>query len=63
MADNYGTALLGLHHRADIHQDSTVMVTAAAGGLGLAAVDVAVNVYRAKVRNTVYKLSILNPCK
>ena len=49
LADNYGTALLGLHHRADISTDSTVLVTAAAGGLGLAAVDVAANVYKAKV--------------
>lgn len=47
--DTYATALIGLHRRADITEDSTVLVTAAAGGLGLAAVDLAANVYKAKV--------------
>ena len=50
LAENYGTALLGLHRRAQIGTSSNVLVTAAAGGLGLAAVDLAANVYKSKVR-------------
>lgn len=49
LLDTYGTALLGLHRRAEVEEDDTVLVTAAAGGLGLAAVDLAANVYKAKV--------------
>ena len=49
LLDTYGTALLGLHRRAEVEADDTVLVTAAAGGLGLAAVDLAANVYKAKV--------------
>lgn len=49
LADTYSTALLGLHRLAKIHEGSTVLVTAAAGGLGLAAVDLASSVYKAKV--------------
>lgn len=49
LLDAYATALLGLHRRAEVEEDDTVLVTAAAGGLGLAAVDLAANVYKAKV--------------
>ncbi|XP_045624282.1 quinone oxidoreductase-like protein 2 homolog [Procambarus clarkii] len=49
LVDTYATALIGLHRRAEVGEDSTVLVTAAAGGLGLAAVDLAANVYKAKV--------------
>ncbi|KAI9564456.1 Quinone oxidoreductase-like protein 2-like protein [Daphnia sinensis] len=49
LLDTYGTALLGLHRRAEVEADDSVLVTAAAGGLGLAAVDLAANVYKAKV--------------
>lgn len=49
LADTYATALIGLNRRAEINENSTVLVTAAAGGLGLAAVDLAANVYKAKV--------------
>ncbi|KAK4309027.1 hypothetical protein Pmani_019287 [Petrolisthes manimaculis] len=49
LVDTYATALIGLHRRANIHEGSTVLVTAAAGGLGLAAVDLASSVYKAKV--------------
>lgn len=49
LLDTYGTALLGLHRRAEVEANDTVLVTAAAGGLGLAAVDLAANVYKAKV--------------
>ncbi|XP_065331865.1 quinone oxidoreductase-like protein 2 homolog [Cloeon dipterum] len=49
LTDAYATALLGLARRAQLQEGDTVLVTAAAGGLGLAAVDLAANVYRAKV--------------
>lgn len=49
LADSYATAYLGLVRRAAIQKDDVVLVTAAAGGLGLAAVDLAANVYKAKV--------------
>lgn len=49
LVDTYATALIGLHRRARVQEGSTVLVTAAAGGLGLAAVDLATSVYKAKV--------------
>ncbi|KAG7162856.1 quinone oxidoreductase-like protein 2 homolog [Homarus americanus] len=49
LVDTYATALIGLHRRAGVHEGSTVLITAAAGGLGLAAVDLASSVYKAKV--------------
>ncbi|KAK2722439.1 hypothetical protein QYM36_002840 [Artemia franciscana] len=49
LLDTYATALLCLHRRAKITAKDTVLITAAAGGLGLAAVDLAANVYKAKV--------------
>lgn len=49
IGDSYATALLGLARRADLKKDHTVLVTAAAGGLGLAAVDIAANLCKAKV--------------
>ncbi|XP_059473784.1 quinone oxidoreductase-like protein 2 homolog [Neocloeon triangulifer] len=49
LPDSYATALLGLARRAQLQEGDSVLVTAAAGGLGLAAVDLAANVYRAKV--------------
>lgn len=49
LADCYSTALIALNRRAQIKEGDTVLITAAAGGLGLAAVDLAASVYRAKV--------------
>ncbi|XP_069674554.1 quinone oxidoreductase-like protein 2 homolog [Periplaneta americana] len=49
LADSYSTALIGLVRRGKLKQNDKVLITAAAGGLGLAAVDIAANVYRAKV--------------
>ncbi|KAG8303424.1 hypothetical protein J6590_010461 [Homalodisca vitripennis] len=45
---NYGHALLSLFRRAKIKKDTTVLVTSDSGGLGLAALDIAANVYKAK---------------
>lgn len=45
----YGTAHVGLLHRADLKKGDTVLVTAAAGGVGLAAVDIAKNLIGANV--------------
>nr|XP_048277057.1 quinone oxidoreductase-like protein 2 isoform X3 [Myodes glareolus] len=46
---SYGTAILALEHRAGTQPGETVLVTAAAGATGLAVIDVATNVLRAKV--------------
>lgn len=46
---SYGTAILAVDHRARIQPGETVLVTAAAGATGLAVIDVATNVFRAKV--------------
>ncbi|XP_066482151.1 quinone oxidoreductase-like protein 2 [Tiliqua scincoides] len=46
---SYGTAILALQHRAQTQLGETVLVTAAAGATGLAIVDVATNVLKAKV--------------
>lgn len=49
IGDSYATALIGLARRAHLKKDQTILVTAAAGGLGLAAVDIAANMCKAKV--------------
>lgn len=46
---SYATAYITLFHRAHIQKHDVVMVTAAAGALGLATVDLAANVIGAKV--------------
>lgn len=50
LLDGYITALLGLVRRGKLEEGETVLVTAAGGGVGLAAVDIAANVYKAKAR-------------
>ncbi|XP_055480334.1 quinone oxidoreductase-like protein 2 isoform X2 [Psammomys obesus] len=45
---SYGTAILAVDHRARVQPGETVLVTAAAGATGLAVIDVATNVLRAK---------------
>ncbi|XP_059840870.1 quinone oxidoreductase-like protein 2 isoform X2 [Hypanus sabinus] len=46
---SYGTAILALQHRANTQPGETVLVTAAAGAAGLAAVDIASRILNAKV--------------
>uniref|UniRef100_A0A8C8RCB4 Enoyl reductase (ER) domain-containing protein n=1 Tax=Pelusios castaneus TaxID=367368 RepID=A0A8C8RCB4_9SAUR len=46
---SYGTAILALDQRARTQPGETVLVTAAAGATGLAAIDVAANVLKTKV--------------
>ncbi|XP_054275413.1 quinone oxidoreductase-like protein 2 [Macrosteles quadrilineatus] len=46
---NYGHALLSLFRRAKIKKDKVLVITADTGGRGLAALDIAANVYKAKV--------------
>ncbi|XP_067126063.1 quinone oxidoreductase-like protein 2 homolog [Centruroides vittatus] len=48
LTDSYATALIAAR-RVDLKPQDTVLVTAAAGGLGLAAVDVFSNLFNAKV--------------
>ncbi|CAG0918537.1 unnamed protein product [Notodromas monacha] len=51
LLESYATAILAFGHRHRLKGDGkeVVLVTAAAGGLGLAAVDVVANVFKAKV--------------
>uniref|UniRef100_UPI00398E9B7B quinone oxidoreductase-like protein 2 n=1 Tax=Pristiophorus japonicus TaxID=55135 RepID=UPI00398E9B7B len=46
---SYGTAILALQHRAKTRPGETILVTAAAGAAGLAAVDIASHILNAKV--------------
>lgn len=47
--DNYLTALIGLEKKADLQEDEMVLINVGLGGIGLAAVDIAANVFRAQV--------------
>ena len=49
MAVSYGTAWVSLTRRANVQAGESVLVTAAAGGVGMATVDLAANVLGAKV--------------
>lgn len=49
LADSYSTALIVFSRHAKLKEKQTVLVTAAGGGLGLAAVDMAAKIYKAKV--------------
>ncbi|GFO44519.1 quinone oxidoreductase-like protein 2 [Plakobranchus ocellatus] len=46
---SYGTAMLGLTHNAKLRAGEKVLVTAAAGATGLAAVDIAKNLFNCEV--------------
>ncbi|XP_076804669.1 quinone oxidoreductase-like protein 2 homolog [Clavelina lepadiformis] len=46
---SYGTAMMGLSRRANLQHKENVLVTAAAGAAGLAAVDIASNVFGCNV--------------
>lgn len=46
---SYGTAILALEHRARVQPGETVLVTAAAGATGQAVVEMASNIFQAKV--------------
>ncbi|KFM65937.1 Quinone oxidoreductase-like protein 2, partial [Stegodyphus mimosarum] len=48
LVDSYATVLIAAR-RANLCEEDEVLVTAAAGGLGLAAVDLAANLFKAKV--------------
>ncbi|XP_015514362.2 quinone oxidoreductase-like protein 2 [Neodiprion lecontei] len=49
LLDGYATALVGFEKRACLQEDDMVLVNVGLGGVGLAAVDLAANVYRAQV--------------
>lgn len=46
---SYGTAITGLGHKANIQPGEFLLVTAAAGGVGLASIEIAKNIFGAKV--------------
>lgn len=49
ITNSYSTALLALTRRAEVKEGDTVLINGAGGRVGLAAVDLASNVYRCKV--------------
>lgn len=49
LLENYMTALIGLEHYGSISEEDIILVNVGIGGIGLAAVDIAANVFRAKV--------------
>jgi len=49
LVNSYATASLALTRRADVKEGDTVLINGAGGRIGLAAVDLAANVYRCKV--------------
>uniref|UniRef100_A0A8D9BDV4 Quinone oxidoreductase-like protein 2 homolog n=1 Tax=Cacopsylla melanoneura TaxID=428564 RepID=A0A8D9BDV4_9HEMI len=49
LADSYSTAHIVFSRHAKLKEKQTVLVTAAGGGLGIAAVDMATKIYKAKV--------------
>jgi NADPH:quinone reductase-like Zn-dependent oxidoreductase len=49
LTNSYATALLALTRRAEVKEGDTVLINGAGGRVGLAAVDLAANVYRCKV--------------
>lgn len=48
--DNYITALIALERKVNIDEDDMILINVGISGIGLAAVDLATNVFRAKVR-------------
>lgn len=49
LLNNYIKALIGLQQQAHLEEDEIVLVNVGLGGAGLAAVDIATNVFRSKV--------------
>lgn len=47
--DNYVTALIALESKVDIDENDMILINVGISGIGLAAVDLATNVFRAKV--------------
>lgn len=47
--DNYITALVALERKVNIDEDDMIIINVGISGVGLAAVDLATNVFRAKV--------------
>ncbi|XP_034945188.1 quinone oxidoreductase-like protein 2 [Chelonus insularis] len=49
LLEDYLTALIGLEKKANLDEDEMVLINVGLGGIGLAAVDIAKNVFRAQV--------------
>lgn len=54
--NNYLTALIGLEKKADLQENEMVVINVGLSGVGLAAVDIAANVFRAQVKNFFFNL-------
>lgn len=49
LLDGYSTALIGLEKKANLEENDMVLINVGLGGVGMAAVDLAANVFRAQV--------------
>lgn len=47
--DSYITALVALERKVSIDENDMILINVGISGIGLAAIDIATNVYRAKV--------------
>lgn len=47
--DNYITALIALERKVSLNEDDMILINVGVSGIGLAAVDLATNVFKAKV--------------
>lgn len=47
--DNYITALVALERKVNLDENDMILINVGISGIGLAAVDLATNVFRAKV--------------
>lgn len=47
--DSYITALVALERKVSLNEDDMILINVGVSGIGLAAVDLATNVFRAKV--------------
>jgi len=47
--DSYITALVALERKVSLNEDDMILINIGASGIGLAAVDLATNVFKAKV--------------
>lgn len=50
LLDNYITALLALERATSIEEEDMILINVGISGIGLAAVDLATNVFKAQVR-------------
>lgn len=56
LLDDYITALIALERKVSIQEEDMILINMGLSSIGLAAVDLATNVFKAQVRSVVIKL-------